>query len=239
MFVLKRNQIIITALVVMIAVAGYLSWNDTRGGELTVGYLLTDQGEVAALIPDSGALISLFPEDYPGLIGAWTTTHDPAIAVSGDDFQWGTLTGLDLSDIMALPTNEEHISEAGEAIFVNQSRDSTFVQNRLSREQSRSSERSILNELINNANVSDQHRAEAADAMLEIQRRIERETAAEALIESKGFAEAYVRISETSVDVIVSNETLSEAELAQIVEIIKRKTGMDATQIHVSPMRRG
>jgi len=74
--------------------------------------------------------------------------------------------------------------------------------------------------------------------MLEIQRRIERETAAEALIESKGFAEAYVRISDNSVDVIVSNETLTEAELAQIVDIIKRKTGMEATQIHVSPMRR-
>ncbi|MCL2578078.1 MAG: SpoIIIAH-like family protein [Defluviitaleaceae bacterium] len=235
MFVLKRNQIIITALVVMIAVAGYLSWNDTRSGDLTVGYLLTDQGEVAALIPDSGTLTSLFPEDYSGLIGAtWTSTHNPTIAVSGDDFQWN----FDLSEIATLPTNEEHLSEAGEAIFVNQSRDSTFVQNRLNREQSRSSERAILNELINNANLSDEHRAEAADAMLEIQRRIERETAAEALIESKGFAEAYVRISDNSVDVIVSNETLTEAELAQIVDIIKRKTGMEATQIHVSPMRR-
>jgi stage III sporulation protein AH len=236
MFVLKRNQIIITALVIMIAVAGYLSWNDSRQGEMTMGYLLTDQGEVAALIPDSNALASLFPEDYNGFGGAWTTTHDPTIAVSGDD--WGTLTGLDLADIASLPTNAEFLTEAGEAIFVNQSRDSAFVQNRLSREQNRSSERAILNELIHNANVSAEHRAEAADAMLEIQRRIERETAAEALIESKGFAEAYVRISDTSVDVIVSNETLSEAELAQIVDIIKRKTGMDATQIHVSPMRR-
>jgi len=131
MFVLKRNQIIITALVVMIAVAGYLSWNDTRSGDLTVGYLLTDQGEVAALIPDSGTLTSLFPEDYSGLIGAtWTSTHNPTIAVSGDDFQWN----FDLSEIATLPTNEEHLSEAGEAIFVNQSRDSTFVQNRLNRE---------------------------------------------------------------------------------------------------------
>ena len=234
MFVLKRNQIIITALVVMIAVAGYLSWSDTRDYGITVGYILTDQGEVAALIPDSGALAGMFPEDD----GAWTTTHNPAIAVSGDDFTRHTLTGLEISELFGLPTNEEQISEAGEAIFVNQSRDSAFVQNRLNREQSRSMDRSILNDLINNANVSDEQRAEAAETMIEIQRRIERETAAEALIESKGFAEAYVRISDTSVDVIVSTENLSEAELAQIVDIIKRKTGMDATQIHVSPMRR-
>jgi stage III sporulation protein AH len=112
------------------------------------------------------------------------------------------------------------------------------MQNRLAREQTRSSERSILNDLINNANIADEQRAQAADAMLEMQRRIEREAAAEALIESKGFSEAYVRISDSSVDVIVSKEALTEAELAQIVDIIKRKTGMNETQIHVSPMRR-
>ena len=239
MFVLKRNQVIITALVIMIAVAGYLSWNDSRESDMTIGYLLTDQGEIAALINDTGTLSSLFPEDYPGLIGApWSTTHDPTIAVSGDDFYWHTLSGLDFNEIIALTTNEDTLSEAGEAIFVNQSRDSLFVQNRLNREQSRSSERAILNELINNANVSDEQRAQAADAMLEIQRRIERETAAEALIESKGFAEAYVRISDSSVDVIVSKEALTDAELAQIVDIIRRKTGMSESQIHVSPMRR-
>ncbi|MCL1883134.1 MAG: SpoIIIAH-like family protein [Defluviitaleaceae bacterium] len=237
MFVLKRNQVIITALVIMIAVAGYLSWNDTRTEDVTAGLLLTDQGDVAALVPDSTTLASLFPEDYSGLIYApWTTTHDPSIAVYSDDLTWYSLTGLDISEIMA--TGEGNLSEAGEAIFVNQSRDSVFVQNRLSREQFRSSERSILNELINNANLADEERADAAERMLEIQRRIERETAAESLIESKGFAEAYVRIAENSVDVIVSKEALTDAELAQIVDIIQRKTGMDATQIHVSPMRR-
>jgi len=225
----------------MVAVAGYLSWADSRSrssSEMTIGYLLTDQGEIAALIPDTGALVSLFPEDYDGLIGApWTVTHDPTIAVMGDDFQ--RLDGLDIGDISAMPTNEDFLTEAGEAIFVHSRNESSFfVQNRLNREQSRSGERAVLNDLINNANVSDEQRAEAAGQMLEIQRRIERETAAEALIESKGFAEAYVRISDASVDVIVSKEALTESELAQIVEIIKRKTGMNETQIHVSPMRR-
>ncbi|MCL2197764.1 MAG: SpoIIIAH-like family protein [Defluviitaleaceae bacterium] len=239
MFVLKRNQVIITALVVMIAVAGYLSWSDSRSQDVASGFVLDDQGNVSALIPDGGTLASLFPEDYDGITGApWATTHDPTIAVSGDDFYWHTLSGLDFSEIISLPTNEESLREAGEAIFVNQSRDSFFVQNRLTREQNRSSERSVLNDLINNSMVADEQRAQAADQMLEMQRRIERETAAEALIESKGFAEAYVRISDTSVDVIVSKEALTDAELAQIVEIIKRKTGMEATQIHVSPMRR-
>ncbi|MCL1844274.1 MAG: SpoIIIAH-like family protein [Defluviitaleaceae bacterium] len=237
MFVFKRNQVIITALVVMVAVAGYITWADSRTDPLAMGYVLTDSGEISALIPDTGVLTSLFPDDYAGLIGSpWTTTHDPTIAVTGDDFF--TLTGFEFGDIVTLPTNEEHLTEAGEAIFVNQSRDSLFVQNRLTREQNRSSDRAILNDLINNANISEEQRAEAADAMLEIQRRIEREAATEALIEARGFTEAYVRISDNSVDVIVSKEALTDAELAQIVDIVNRKTGMEATQINVSPMRR-
>lgn len=231
MFVLKRNQVIITALVVMIAVAGYLSWSDNRT-ETAIGYHLTESGEIAALIPEHSTLVSLFPEDSDLWLDDWFSTHDPAIAVSGDDyFQWPVLTDVNLEE--TTPT------EAGEAIFVNtNSSSSFFVQARLNREQSRSSERSILNDLINNGNVEVEQRAKAADAMLEIQRRIERETAAEALIESKGFSEAYVRISDNGVDVIVSKDSLTDAELAQIMDIIKRKTGMNETQIHISPMRR-
>ena len=240
MFVLKRNQVIITALVVMIAVAGYLSWNDNRQQQtgLTVGYQLTDQGDIAALVPDQGILTSIFPDEYPGLANApWADTHNPAIAVSGDDFTWPALADLDLNAIIAVPPTNQQPNEAGEAIFVSNP-GSFFVQARLQREQTRSSERAILNDLINNSNVEAEQRATAAEAMIEIQRRIERETAAEALIESKGFSEVYVRISDNSVDVIVSKETLTEPEIAQIMDIIKRKTGMTETQIHISPMRR-
>ena len=237
MFVLKRNQVIITALVVMIAVAGYLSWADNQQAD-AIGYWLNDQGEITALIHDDTAWASLFTDDFE--IGTpWDSTHNTAIAVSNDDFAWPSIADLDLNDIITMPTNEQNLTEAGEAIFVNtNSSSSFFVQARLNREQSRSNERSILNELINNGNVESEQRARAADAMLEIQRRIERETAAEALIESKGFAETYVRISDSAVDVIVSKETLTDAELAQIMDIIKRKTGMAETQIHISPMRR-
>jgi stage III sporulation protein AH len=40
------------------------------------------------------------------------------------------------------------------------------------------------------------------------------------------------------VDVVVNKEALTDAEIAQIEDIIKRKTGMAENQIHISPMRR-
>jgi stage III sporulation protein AH len=206
----------------MIAVAGYLSWLDSRPGDS--GITLNDQGEIAALVPDT----SLFGE----IGSAWTEGDNPVIAVNADSGM------LDLRDIIPLP-DDDYISEAGEAVFVNKSKDSSFfVQAKLNREQARANEKDILNELINNANVQVEQKAKAADNMLEIQKRIERETAAEALIEAKGFSEVYVRIDDEGVDVVVNKEALTDAEIAQITDIIKRKTGMSETQIHISPMQR-
>ena len=54
----------------------------------------------------------------------------------------------------------------------------------------------MLTEMINNSNVDEAKKQECADNLLEIQQRIEKETAAEAMIESKGFSEAYVRIDD-------------------------------------------
>jgi len=240
MFVVKRNQIIITALVLMIAVAGYLSYLDMRSDDSHLGYTLDDQGNISALIPNHEALLAEDDEDaQTGLIGIpWPNTHDNTIHTYGE-IDFPDLADLDLDEIIAIPTNEENLTEAGEAIFVDGRGDTSFfVQARLNREQSRSNERSILNDIINNTNVADEQRGQAADAMLEIQRRIERETAAEALIESKGFSEVYVRISDNAVDVIVNKPDLTPQDLAQIMDVIKRKTGMAETQIHISPMRR-
>ena len=240
MFVLKRNQVIITALVLMIAVAGYLSWLDSRSYDEQIGFILDGQGSGSPLVPDADA-VSFFPEDdaYPGLIGSpWLNEHDPAINVYSET-EWPSLADLDLDDIIAIPTNDDDLTEAGEAIFVDgRAESSFFVQSRLVREQYRSNTRSVLNDLINNSNVEADQRAQAANMMLEIQDRISRETAAEAVIKSKGFSEVYVRISDNAVDIIVNKPELTDQDLAQIMDVIKRTTGMTETQIHISPMRR-
>ena len=73
--------------------------------------------------------------------------------------------------------------------------------------------------------------------MLNIQQRIEKESAAEAMIKSKGFSDVFVRIDDDTVDVVVNKDKLSDAELAQIEDIIKRKTGLDSESIRISTMK--
>ena len=51
MFIIKKNQIIITALVIMIAAAGYLNYIETNPAEPSE-IVLNDEGDIMGLVPD-------------------------------------------------------------------------------------------------------------------------------------------------------------------------------------------
>jgi stage III sporulation protein AH len=217
MFVLKRNQVIITALVVMIAVAGYLNYVDSQGdAEGVTRLMLNDNGELSPLIGDE----NYYTSDY-GDIGEALTL--------GDDVTISTEAGNP-----AQPT-----ADPGEAVFVNTTAQSSyFVQAKLDREQVRAKQRELLMGMINDTQLDQETRAECADSLLDIQQRLEKESSAEAMIEAKGFQESYVRIDDSTVDVVVNKEALSDSEIAQIEDIVTRKTGMAPDQIRISPMKK-
>lgn len=208
MFVIKKNQVIITALVLMIGTAGYLSFADSRGAEPSQ-VTLNDGDDISGLVPD----MDLYGEPI-------------ADSEEGD------------TEVVNADLNSEE-DDAGKAVFVNNSNDTSyFVQAKLEREQARAKQKDILTEMINNTNIDQNKKTDAADEMLKIQERIEKETAAEAMIEAKGFKEVYVRIDDDTVDVVVNKTELNESEIAQIEDIIKRKTGASVDKIRISPIKK-
>lgn len=205
MFAMKRNQVIITALVVMVGAAGYLNYvGNTEATEVAI----TDTEDIEALIPD----YDLYGNEV----------------VSNEEDAQENKTA-----------SSESEEDAGKAVFVNNSSDTSyFVQAKLEREQARAKQQDILTDMINNENIDKEQKASAADEMLKIQERIEKETSAEAMIEAKGFSEVYVRIDDDTVDIVVNKAELSEAEIAQIEDIVKRKTGVSVDKIRISPIKK-
>jgi len=201
----------------MIAVAGYLNFMDNSSAVADGGFALTGADEIMALIMDDtlGQEVAVVNTTLDQA-GNLDFNHDPTISFYTAEGQ----------------------AEPGTAVFVNSANDSSFfIQAKLNREQARSSQMSSLTEMINNTNIDSYQRASTADQLLEIQTRIERETAAEALIEAKGFSEVYVRIGDNSVDVVVDTPQLTDQEIAQIEDVIRRKTGFTLDQIFISPLR--
>ena len=74
----------------------------------------------------------------------------------------------------------------------------------------------------------------AIDAMIALTDIAERESEAEMLLQAKGFTDVIVSINGNSVDVVVNALSLSDAQRAQIEDIIKRKTYITAENIIIS-----
>jgi len=225
----KKNQVVITALVVMIAAAGYLNYMDSVPGE-TSEVMLVDGDSVEGVLPEDTAEI-ISPDENIEI--AQATEATTANTASGGE-QAAISEDGDTVAVNSSSTGDD----AGTAVFVNSGDESSyFIQAKLEREQSRAKQKDLLNEMLNNEKLDSQKKSDAADQMLEIQKRIEKETAAEAMIEAKGFKEVYVRIDDDTVDVVVDRAQLTDSEIAQIEDIVKRKTGADADKIRISPLR--
>ena len=89
-------------------------------------------------------------------------------------------------------------------------------------------------EIIENTDISDAGKQEAIQNMISMTNIAEMETGAEILLEAKGFEDCIVSISDNGVDVVINAAVLNDVELAQILDIVKRKTGFNDNEIVVS-----
>lgn len=132
---------------------------------------------------------------------------------------------------------EEQISDSeapGEAVFTSSSSLDTLSGAKLMKEQVRAKNKETLMEIINNVNISEEQKQEAVDGMIALTDIAEKETAAEILLEAKGFEDVVVSITDGMVDVVVNTVDLTEAQRAQIEDIVIRKTGIEAENIVIS-----
>lgn len=233
----KKNQIMITALAIMIAVAGYLNF---------AGETITDE-EIMTTGSDS-TISSLQEESYVDDVDVATlfeiSDEDMELAESGDieslDSEVITEQENYLEASMEEVINEtlgEQMTESevpGEAVFTSSASLDALSGAKLLKEQTRAKNKETLLEIINNVNISEEQKQAAIDDMIAITDIAEKETAAEILLEAKGFEDVVVSITDGMVDVVVNAPELSEAQRAQIEDIVIRKTGVAPENIVIS-----
>lgn len=241
----KKNQIMITALAIMIAIAGYLNF---AGGKITEEEILTAGSDTvvtsdqqAVTDSDVAALFEISDEDMEQAGYGEIESMDSDVVVEQENYLDETMDEvLAENETLDLAQNTENqITDGetpGEAVFTSAANVSTLSSARLLKEQTRAKNKETLLEIINNANISEDQKQEAVDNMIAITDIAEKETAAEILLESKGFDDVVVSITDGSVDVVVSTSELTEAQRAQIEDIIVRKTGVSPDAIVISTL---
>ena len=89
-------------------------------------------------------------------------------------------------------------------------------------------------QIIGSEGLTDEQKQDAVDSMVEMTVIAEKESAAEILLEAKGFSDVVVSIVDGMVDVVVNAVELSDVQRAQIEDIVYRKTGISAENIVIS-----
>lgn len=70
--------------------------------------------------------------------------------------------------------------------------------------------------------------------MIALTETAQKETDAEMLLEAKGFTSAVVSMGESNVDVMISASSLTDAQTAQIIDIVQRKTEVSPENIIIT-----
>ena len=96
------------------------------------------------------------------------------------------------------------------------------AQAKISREQVRSQNKADLQDIINNEEIDDEEKQEAIHTMVSMTDLSEKEAAAELLLEAKGFKNVVVNLTGETADVVIPEAELSDAQRAQIEDIVKR-----------------
>ncbi len=107
---------------------------------------------------------------------------------------------------------------------------------KLNREQIRAQNKETLLEIIDNEQLSEDAKSEAVDKMVEMTSWAEKEADAEMLLEAKGFTNVVVSISDEYCDVVLDMGEVTDAKRAQVEDIVKRKTGVSADKIIITPI---
>ena len=109
---------------------------------------------------------------------------------------------------------------------------------KFAREQVRSRNKETLQGIIDNANLEEAQKQDAVNQMIAMTSAAEKENAAEMLLEAKGFTDVVVSITDNSVDVVLDMGEVTDAKRAQIEDIVKRKTGIDAANIIITQIQK-
>ena len=133
-------------------------------------------------------------------------------------------------------TDSEVEGTPGEAVLTNGGADSTVAQAKVSREQVRAQNKETLQALIDNTNISEEEKQSAVEQMVRMTQIAEQELAIETLMASKGFSESVVNLTEDSADIVVNAEELTDANRAQIEDIVTRKTEIAPENIVITPI---
>ena len=221
---LKKNQIVVFVIGIMIITAGYLSFSNNNANNLVETGAILDSEEMAS-IGDARLVSANVAEENTNttsMVANETAYEGNAIEAEIGDTNTIEKTNSNgvASDIVE--TNAEGIST-----------EEYFTNSKLERNTMYSEQIENYQDILSNTNVSEDQKKIAQEEIIRINNEQNAIMIAENLIKTKGIEDLVVFINKESINVIVKGDELEKEEIAQIQNIVTRELEADIANVHI------
>lgn len=204
MKIIKRNQLIILVISLMLITAGYL--NFTADNTVTTSYLTAELGD-ATLVSSNSIVENNIEEN--------TLVENNTVENSEDN-------------------NIIEENNTVETVATYEVDDTYFTTSKLERENMYSQMLETYQQIYNNTETSSDQKTSALNEIANINKTKNAIMIAENLISAKGFKNVVIFVNDNSVSVIIGEKELQTEQIAQIQNIVSRELSVDASIIHIS-----
>ena len=231
---LKKNQVIIFVIGLMIITAGYLSYsnngsylNSVEAGALADSEEMASIGDaklVSANIADENSINQNIIDD------GTSTNENTENEVSVNNVANNNSTAGETTNQTVVEADDGTVDVSSD---VSEEEDSYFVNSRLERNTIYSQSIETYQKILNNTNVSEAQKKSAQQEITKLNNEQNGIMIAENLIKTKGIEDLVIFVNKNSINVIVKGKEPSRAEIAQIQNIITRELDADIADIHI------
>lgn len=229
--ILKKNQIIISVIAIMLIAAGYMNYTSNEKQALETA-VLTDSEKYAGI--GDATLVSANVADNNDLVNNDETQNT-------DNENNDTSKNEDKKD--EIKSNEQN-TETTENAVQNEINTSTtvtensgnqyFAELRLERDKMYSQMLESYQKILSNSQISETQKEISENEIKKINDTRNAIMIAENLIKNKGFQDLIIFINGDSISIIVKAKELKEEQITQIQNIISRELKGEIENIHIS-----
>lgn len=226
---LKKNQVVIFVIALMLVTAGYLNFSNEQN--LLPTSSLADSEQMAAI--GDATLVSANQTTKNSVVDSViNNTTSNTIQNSNAQTNSNVQTSGDIQANMNEQTNNQ--VAASQTNNIPQTDNSYYTQSKLDREKMYSQMLENYQKILEADNLSTEEKTTAQEEIKKINNEKNAIMIAENLIKTKGFEEVLLFVNNGNVSVVVRTEKLDESQIAQIQNIVTRELNVKVTKINVS-----
>ena len=225
MKILKRNQIIIIVIALMLVTAGYLNYTTNHDGAIPTSTNTEEKTDIAS-IGDAKLVSSNGVEDC---------INEEALVSNGEE---GTdkvqETAVVENDLEKTNTNTNNTNTSITTSTTSKETKEYFSSSRLSRETMYSQMLESYRKILENETISETQKSIAQTEIKNINDIKNKIMICENLIKTKGVEDLVIFVNDKSISVVVRTDKLEQEQIAQIQNIIEREMQTEISNIHIS-----